>query len=276
MIKIRMNDIFNPFSGDGIFSYLARLPSISLPWDVEPTALDLQYHGNHSGLKLVSPLVRGMMNNNRLTETNKTVLAQTIFSIYGRSWVKLWNAMTADYNPISNYDMTEKYTENGNNTETGETGTIITHGETVTNAGTVTNTGTVTTNEEVTHGETIGTTGENVQNIFGFNSSSEVPTDTATGSQNETHGGKDNTDTTETRNLSTGNNTTETHGGTDKTDGTSEMKTVHDITHELARSGNIGVTTSQQMIESEIELRKKNFFDSVFADIDRVLTIATY
>ena len=39
----------------------------------------------------------------------------------------------------------------------------------------------------------------------------------------------------------------------------------------LTRSGNIGVTTSQQMIESEIELRKKNFVDLVYNDVDSIL-----
>ena len=42
------------------------------------------------------------------------------------------------------------------------------------------------------------------------------------------------------------------------------------------RSGNIGVTTSQQMAQSDIELWRWNFFYEVFADIDKVFTISTY
>lgn len=45
---------------------------------------------------------------------------------------------------------------------------------------------------------------------------------------------------------------------------------------ELTRSGNIGVTTSQQMIQSEIDLWKWNFYESVFDDVDKVLTINYY
>ena len=42
----------------------------------------------------------------------------------------------------------------------------------------------------------------------------------------------------------------------------------------ITRSGNIGVTTSQQMLGSEYELRQKhNFFDYVFNCVDEVLTI---
>lgn len=46
--------------------------------------------------------------------------------------------------------------------------------------------------------------------------------------------------------------------------------------NELTRSGNVGVTTSAQMIEENIRLWIWKFFDSVFKDIDRVLTIGVY
>lgn len=46
--------------------------------------------------------------------------------------------------------------------------------------------------------------------------------------------------------------------------------------NELNRHGNIGVTTSAQMITENIELWKWKFFNSVFNDIDRILTIGVY
>ena len=47
--------------------------------------------------------------------------------------------------------------------------------------------------------------------------------------------------------------------------------------YRLTRSGNIGVTTSQQMVESERKLWLWNFFDDVvYPDIDRILTINMY
>lgn len=48
-----------------------------------------------------------------------------------------------------------------------------------------------------------------------------------------------------------------------------------DIT-ELTRSGNIGVTTSQQMIQSERDLWVWKFFEQVFQDVDTVLSIDVY
>lgn len=46
--------------------------------------------------------------------------------------------------------------------------------------------------------------------------------------------------------------------------------------HEFTRSGNIGVTTSQQMLESELNIRAFRFFERIFADIDSLLTLRVY
>lgn len=45
---------------------------------------------------------------------------------------------------------------------------------------------------------------------------------------------------------------------------------------ELHRSGNIGVTTSQQMLESEIKLREWNFYNQLMKDVDSVLCLQLY
>lgn len=46
---------------------------------------------------------------------------------------------------------------------------------------------------------------------------------------------------------------------------------------ELTRHGNIGVTTSQQMLQSEIELRTDyNFVEMLYKDVDSVLTLLVY
>ena len=51
----------------------------------------------------------------------------------------------------------------------------------------------------------------------------------------------------------------------------------HTRNYTLTRSGNIGVTTSQQMLQSERDLWKWNFFrDVVFPDLDRILTLQIY
>ena len=63
-----------------------------------------------------------------------------------------------------------------------------------------------------------------------------------------------------------------TDGSIDTTKTTTGGKTKN----ELTRRGNIGVTTSQQMIESEYNLRKKNLLDLIYRDIDSILFIDYY
>lgn len=52
--------------------------------------------------------------------------------------------------------------------------------------------------------------------------------------------------------------------------------TKDDNFRDLTRRGNIGVTTSQQMLESELELRKYNLLDAIFNDIDKVICLKNY
>ena len=48
-------------------------------------------------------------------------------------------------------------------------------------------------------------------------------------------------------------------------------------TRDLERSGNIGVTTSQQMLQSEIDLRNAyNFYDGIMNDVDSILCLLVY
>ena len=57
---------------------------------------------------------------------------------------------------------------------------------------------------------------------------------------------------------------------------TSTNALFNDNLRELTRKGNIGVTTSQQMINSEIELREYNFIETIYSDIDSILTLKIY
>lgn len=44
----------------------------------------------------------------------------------------------------------------------------------------------------------------------------------------------------------------------------------------LTRRGNIGVTTSQQMLQSELDLRAYRFFEEVYKDVDHVVALPIY
>lgn len=91
-------------------------------------------------------------------------------------------------------------------------------------------------------------TNETDLNDYGFNSQDPVPT---SHNVNKITGSGDNNKTDEVVNR-TG-------------------------TRTLTRSGNIGVTTSQQMVQSSVDLyTKTNFINIIFDDIDSVLCLSIY
>lgn len=258
----RLNDVFPGWlSGGGIFSTLQTLP---VPWKDENIsgALDLEYHGNVSGDKIISPLVEKIKSGDTLTETEKTMLATSILAVCGVNWGKQWETLSFTYSPIENYRMVESMTNDETVTEYGKSTTRtdnLTHVKT----------GTETRTDNLTDTTTPNLTTNTENAVFGFNSSAAVPSgeqeQTATGTNTETHTGTEQNQ----YNLSDTDTGTQTilDGGSD----------THTRNYTLTRSGNIGVTTSQQMIESERSLWVWNFFRNVvFPDIDRVLTLQIY
>lgn len=202
-------------TGGGIFAGLT-----GVPWEddaaVDKIALDIEYFGNHSGLKESSPLIEKMTdwpNDAQLTDVEIGRLHQIILNKYSVSWQKIWDALVdTTYNPLENYNMTETTTP-----------------------------GVVTTRKENTD---INVNNSADGNVYGFNSAAAVPASKNAGNSRTT--------------------------GDKSKNYTEESKTGYD---RLERSGNIGVTTSQQMLEQELSIRKNQFFDIVFADVDRILTI---
>lgn len=349
----RLNDVFTDSFTNGIFKYIHTI-SPTVPWgdEIDATTLDVEYFGNISGQKNVSPLVKMLLKKSETdTLTNEDIsrLANIIYKMNITNWTKLHDTLEFEYNPISNYDMSETETSSGtegyikNNTGTqnithtgtqadANTGTVTTtHTGTQADANTGTistthtgtqeteNTGTITTDHTgtqrtVDEASATGTGSGTVErSIYGFNSSTAVGDSgdsTANSTSTSSEGDSTRTDnltdeqtndtvetrtdnlsdlqtnnTTSTRtdnltDLQTNNTTsTRTDNLTDgRTDNLSEANSgTHSDTRTLTRSGNIGVTTSQQMIESERELWQWNFiYNVVFPSVDKILTICTY
>lgn len=231
MGTLTLNSVYPEWVTKGIFSYLNAL---EVPWknDVSSNQLDIIYHGSRSGNKIIGSLIENYLDNNTVSDDNKIIIAQAIYTIYIKNWNALYKTLSLEYNPIENYSMTE--TENVQDTHKG----------TLESNGNNTNTYTETT--------LVNDTSNN--QLWGFNSTDSVNSDKQTG------------DTT--RDVESTMDST--HKNTDR-----ETK---DITSDrtLKRSGNIGVTTSQQMIESERQLWLWNFFESVFSDIDKILVLKIY
>lgn len=230
---LRLSDVLT--DSQGIFTRI--MAAHDVPWAEDDTIsgdlLDFEYMFNQSGDKIISPAVLKNLNeDDELATATFNHLCDVAFMMYGKRWARLWEILTAEFNPLENYDMSEtKYFDHG-------------HVET--------NSGTDTTNR--TGSDTITHTGDTESEVSAFNSSSYQ--DSSKNTQNTTD--------LDTRNMTDAlvHGHVLTNSGRD--------------TETTTRTGNIGVTTSQQMAQSSLDLWKWNYFYDIFRDIDSIFTITTY
>lgn len=286
----KLNDVIpNWLLGEGIFS---ALNGFAVPWQYEGIAseLDLEYHGNISGEKNISPLVNKIMEGDTLTSDELGKLASVIYTMNHVRWEKEFETMFYDYNPIENYSMTETMSNDITEIDYGRQHTRtdnLTHKKTGSDVNTKNlshkKTGSDINSKNLTDKNTPNTTNTDAATVSGFNSSVGVPdrgnTSTMTGTDTTTHTGTDtvtyNTVDNDTGTDSVTYNTTDKDSGT-VTDNDTGTDT-HTRNYTLTRTGNIGTLTSQQMIESQRNLFMwKFFYDVVFPDVDKVLTLSIY
>ena len=214
---------------------------------------------------------------------------------------------------ITEHERGTAETEQRNLSQSGTDGETMTYGKTTTRTDQLARTETGTDN--LAHGNTRTKSGTDstsnlttpnltdtvASGISGFDSVTPVDTDhsesrhtgtsseagTVTYDTEEVESGTDN----HTISSSVSNTGTQAHATTG-TDGVSKIHSSSDTgtvtrTHSgtdtdtrnytLTRTGNIGVTTSQQMLESERNIRSWRYiYDRVFPDVDRVLTLSVY
>lgn len=242
--------------GQGIFDKI--MSTAEMPWkdDENVTAflLDIEYFGNRSGAKFCSPLVKYYIDENGvIPNLSREILAKVIVAKYLIPWSRLWLTNEVAYSPINNYDMSETRNLKKSDTE-GElaienqqhTGTdTLQHGKT----------------ETTTHGKGI----EEMTYRYGLNTGDTPPpsdkyTSNESGTTSVTNTGSD----VDTKNLQDSSLVNRSKAGAGV-----EEETTH-------RIGNIGVTTNQKLITEERNLWMWNFFDQVFKDIDRELTLAIF
>ena len=251
-----LRDVFDGWElGTGLFSFLAAQGT--MPWanaeNVDNSVLDIAYFGNHSGGKFCAPLVKLLIDDDGvIPSAARVTIAKILISKYLNNWNHLWETNVAVYSPIHNYDMHE------------ERDLATTDDNVETTDGELSRTGT----EGLTHGMVESTqhgrTEDNVNYKYGLNTTvyqqnrSDENVSTEGGTTTTTDSGTDTT----TRNLvdSTDQKVTEDNEGTE-----------HEETH---RYGNIGVTTTQKLLQEERNLWLWNFFDEVFNDLDKELALA--
>lgn len=273
---------------NGVFSRLSTLNDI--PWGSDADLagqLDLLYLGNHSGNRYVSPLL--VKDEDDLTDEYLDDVISAAYTMYKNKWTRLWALNEAEYNPLENYNMEEKHTGDDTKLDTPtdwkdtETKTPTNWKETREhkpgqNGYTETETQTPTDWKRTTESLKADNESETSTSVYAMNSTDPVPSSkTKTDLKNKSE--EEQTGTFATEKAVEGVLIDETSTtGTFKTEtektGTYESKTTYNST--LERSGNIGVTTSQQMAQSEIELWKWLYFEDVFKDLDKILTLDTY
>lgn len=161
-----------------------------------------------------------------------------------RTFERWINALNEEYNPLHNYDRHEMYSDTksiqGSNDETIDNQST---------AGTTTSgSRTVTLDDE---SKIVGDVTE--KEVSAFNASDYVPSD------------KTSRNSTSTQDSTTEDNTetsSETEG-TSTTTSNATHESEESLTHEAHLYGNIGVTTSQQMLKDELNVALWNIYDNI-------------
>lgn len=201
----------------GIFNKIRSLDSVPdtplFPWLTDDNAemLDELYYLQHSGEKCISRYYERYrkMEDDGIVSDCLSKIAQQIMLKFGDKWNRLYDVFVSEqYKPLENYDMKEKETPNLTRTKNVNVKTTVNN------------------------------------DVYGFNSSTPVPS-----TKSETSGNKLENEEEE---KNTG-------------------------TRDLERHGNIGVTSSQQLLQSELDLRDAyNFYNDIMRDVDTMLCLLVY
>ena len=274
-----MNNTVNDFVNDVDLIIPFITNGTNVPWSPTEAFLQEFFYEGRSGQKLLNPLMQRIYNDDN-PQDFQPVVQNNLEMMYGDKWRRLWEALNLEYAPIDNYNMIEESEDvkNGNSegTDTGHTHSVTDGGTTLDTTDTLTHVKDATKIMTVTDTDTNRTIVDQ-DDISGYNQSgyspSEKHTHTYNGPHTQTTQGAD--DYEDTRVIDT-DTTVDDDITVDSS--TSRKNTYQDnLKHVMTRKGNIGVTTSQQMLESEIVLRNKyTFWEIVFTDLDRFLTLPIY
>lgn len=169
----------------------------------------------------------------------------TFFLINYDNFDKMAEVLQMDYNPLENYDRSESTTENRDTNRSGAN-----------------QSNTQTSNASAATGES-HSTGSNASTIGNYNTEHQVSADNESSYQplnkdivsSRSDGGSSSDDMTNTSSATGSANEDISAAHSEVTD--------DDFTRTSRIHGNIGVTTSQQMLESELEIRKFNIYDYI-------------
>ena len=262
----------------------------------------IAYILKRSGRKLCSDLIVTYTDDKGLlTNDGEKTIGDILTLVYKDNWDRKWNAIMKEYDPLENYDRNEETKVKVDNTtdiirtkgEQIDKDNLGSHNDTTSYGDYTDRTNYGEYTEKNDHGSQHETNkkGERSQTetegIAGFNSSNYNNAD-----QNKTEIAGVTDEVTRDQytdsNIITSHEDSLSHGSHDDTvkygeridthtEGKREDKgqdVLNGTTVTTGRvHGNIGVTTSQQMLKSELDLRVYNFFENMFKDIDQYLCL---
>lgn len=192
------------------------------------------------------------------------------------SWNRYANALQEEYNPLWNVDATieEQTTRSGELTTGGHDNEALTSNNERNGSGNDTRTNDLSSVTSRTNA--ISGSGIDELSSTAFNTAQYRLRDKTEGTTETTETGNESTDNTGTvTNAKTWSDESETndtkvtsYGKTEETSGTE--------THSVTRTGNIGVTSSQQLVEQEISLATYNIVRFIVDSFKRRFCILVY
>ena len=226
MQTIKQLSDYLPLGSTGIFSSFDNpVWAVDFPDTDELDTYFILNYGERFGSKIIE---------NFADETDGTVkgenlktLSKIIYDINSRKWSHLYDVYKAEYNPIENTDFVE--TINDNDTFDSNS------------AGNSTSNGAAST---TSNGSVAGSNSSD-NDVYGFNSVSAVGESTISGNNSET-----TNSTSNTTNNNSMNDTSEKH----------DINT-HQSIHK--KHGNIGVTSTTELMQGTVDFWKWSFIDIV-------------
>lgn len=253
----------------GVDKFKELFANVDLTTEDDFHAMDMDYLLNHSGLKTVSVLLEyiisgyvidddseyaTLVDGRRVTwdyvmqVVDQDIIDTIIDKKFYTKWSKLIETINYDYDPLSPFEMNVEETSTDNLSSTG----------------TDKNSRDITTSDKGNNSSSIENVDVGNDNMFkyGFNSTSSVPSDSKS--------------TSNTFNSSNSNEYSNSQTASNAFNSNQEYTRDSTGSRTTTRTGNIGNITKQALINEQRELLKYQLFDTIYQDLDSVLTRSKY
>lgn len=278
--KKKLLDFYNKPRQSGIFYSMSKVPAFSqlfnklgLLEDSDFHSMDFDYMFNHSGLKTVSVMLEQIIfgyvvdgndeyaitpENKKVTwdyvllQVDQDIIDTVIRTKFLDKWNNLADTLTYEFDPLNPFSM---------NVEEDTSGELSSNAKN-SNTRDITGSGSGNgTNDITTNGSGTDNTDES---IFGFNSTEPVGTN-----KNE-----NSSSNSGTRNDTSSNSYSDTERS--EYNSSEEYSRNNSSKRTTTRKGNIGNLSAQQLIEQQREMLRYQIFDTIYNDLDSVLTRSKY